>query len=172
MCVGLVSDKLYRRDQELSGLLRYIKDTQSSKLRGYTGEDVELILRLLYIREEANETKAANQTNLISSSPSTLQKSKTTRPGNKSRSGGTLDSGGADGGDIVPLHRPPNEGDLGDTSKEESSSTDQNPLDMREFRLVEIGEHDLLHEIAHGLHFASIAMLGFLVIEVSQVHRK
>jgi len=32
---------------------------------------------------------------------------------------------------------------------------------------LESDEHDLLHEIAHGLHFASIAMLGFLVLEVS-----
>jgi len=30
----------------------------------------------------------------------------------------------------------------------------------------EEGEHDILHEVAHGLHFASIAMLGFLVVEV------
>ena len=29
---------------------------------------------------------------------------------------------------------------------------------------------DLLHDIAHGLHFASIAMLGLLVIEVSDFH--
>lgn len=27
-------------------------------------------------------------------------------------------------------------------------------------------EHDTLHEVAHGLHFASIALLGFLVLEV------
>ena len=30
---------------------------------------------------------------------------------------------------------------------------------------VEHEEQDLLHEVAHGLHFASIALLGFLVIE-------
>jgi hypothetical protein len=29
-------------------------------------------------------------------------------------------------------------------------------------------EHDTLHEVAHGLHFASIAILGFLVLEVSK----
>ena len=28
-------------------------------------------------------------------------------------------------------------------------------------------ENDTLHEVAHGLHFASIALLGFLVLEVS-----
>lgn len=32
---------------------------------------------------------------------------------------------------------------------------------------VEQEEHDTLHEVAHGLHFASISLLGFLVIEVS-----
>lgn len=32
---------------------------------------------------------------------------------------------------------------------------------------LEQHEHDLMHEIAHGLHFASIAMLGFLVLEVN-----
>lgn len=31
---------------------------------------------------------------------------------------------------------------------------------------VEHEEHDALHEVAHGLHFASIAILGFLVVEV------
>ena len=30
-------------------------------------------------------------------------------------------------------------------------------------------EHDTLHEVAHGLHFASIAILGFLVVEVSDI---
>ena len=33
---------------------------------------------------------------------------------------------------------------------------------------MEQGEHDVMHEIAHGLHFASIAMLGFLVLEVTE----
>ena len=32
---------------------------------------------------------------------------------------------------------------------------------------VEKEEHDTLHEVAHGLHFASVALLGFLVFEVS-----
>ncbi len=32
---------------------------------------------------------------------------------------------------------------------------------------VEKEEHDTLHEVAHGLHFASVALLGFLVVEVS-----
>ena len=31
---------------------------------------------------------------------------------------------------------------------------------------VEKEEHDTLHEVAHGLHFASVALLGFLVFEV------
>ena len=31
---------------------------------------------------------------------------------------------------------------------------------------VEKEEHDTLHEVAHGLHFASVALLGFLVVEV------
>ncbi len=35
------------------------------------------------------------------------------------------------------------------------------------YQHVETEEHDTLHEVAHGLHFASIAILGFLVIEVS-----
>lgn len=38
--------------------------------------------------------------------------------------------------------------------------------------LVEEGENDILHEVAHGLHFASIALLGFLVVEVSEVPRR
>ena len=37
----------------------------------------------------------------------------------------------------------------------------------RHWEHLEDGEHDLMHEIAHGLHFASIGMLGFLVLEVS-----
>ena len=32
---------------------------------------------------------------------------------------------------------------------------------------VEKEEHDTLHEVAHGLHFASVALLGFLVFEVN-----
>jgi len=28
-------------------------------------------------------------------------------------------------------------------------------------------EHDVLREVAHGLHYASLAMLGFLVLEVN-----
>lgn len=32
---------------------------------------------------------------------------------------------------------------------------------------VEKEEHDTLHEVAHGLHFASVGLLGFLVFEVS-----
>ncbi len=35
---------------------------------------------------------------------------------------------------------------------------------------VEQEEHDILHEVAHGLHFASIALLAFLVVEVSCIH--
>lgn len=29
------------------------------------------------------------------------------------------------------------------------------------------GGHDSLHDVAHWLHFASISLLGFLVVEVS-----
>ena len=39
-----------------------------------------------------------------------------------------------------------------------------------EHRPVAHEEHDTLHEVAHGLHFASIALLGFLVLEVSYFH--
>ena len=35
------------------------------------------------------------------------------------------------------------------------------------YEFVEQEEHDTLHEVAHGLHFASISLLGFLVVEVS-----
>jgi len=37
---------------------------------------------------------------------------------------------------------------------------------LRHWKHLEEDEHDVMHEIAHGLHFASIAMLGFLVLEV------
>ena len=36
---------------------------------------------------------------------------------------------------------------------------------------VEKEEHDTLHEVAHGLHFASVALLGFLVFEVKLKHK-
>jgi len=39
---------------------------------------------------------------------------------------------------------------------------------LRHWEHMEQGEHDVMHEIAHGLHFASIAMLGFLVLEVTE----
>ena len=36
---------------------------------------------------------------------------------------------------------------------------------------VEEEEHDTLHEVAHGLHFASVALLGFLVFEVYPIFK-
>ena len=41
------TEKLLRRDAQLSSLVSYIRDTQAPRLHGYHGTDVDLILRLL-----------------------------------------------------------------------------------------------------------------------------
>jgi len=104
------TEKLSRRDAQLAGLLAYIHDTQSQRLHGYHGTDVDVILRLL--RQPLPSSTADYEVSVA--------------PGRAVVGPGTP-------------HR---------------------------WEHIEHDEHDLMHEIAHGLHFASIAMLGFLVLEV------
>lgn len=132
----LTSDKLHRRDLQLSSLLKYIKETQTAKLHGYTGEDVDLILRML--RDEPSRDGLNRTSNLT-----TIQ--------DRNRHSMSINRTQGKGSGAVA---------------ESAIKRDSYTSAMADFHLVEQGEHDLLHEVAHGLHFASIALLGFLVIEV------
>lgn len=141
----LTSDKLHRRDVQLSSLLKYIKETHPARLHGYTGEDVDLILRML--RDESHSTDdglSSRRSNSTVAAAAAIQDSI-----NRTQakwSGSVAYESAAIGRD-------------GNTS-----------TILGDFRYVEQDEHDLLHEVAHGLHFASIALLGFLVIEVRAEH--
>lgn len=46
------------------------------------------------------------------------------------------------------------------------SSVDDDDGAARYFKDDASGKYDALHDVAHWLHFASISLLGFLVIEV------
>lgn len=139
-------DKLVRRDSQLSDLIDYIRSIQPAKLQGYAGHDIDLILRLL--RENRF---AKNQT-----TDSTLETTESI-----DRHADASDAG------VKGTNRVhSDESEFGVKHMEHGNSQHYNIVD---WRLAEHGEHDLMHEVAHGLHFASIAMLGFLVVEVSSV---
>ena len=113
------TDKLFRRDAQLAGLLAYIRDTQAARLHGYHGSDVDLILRLLR------------------------------QP--------------------LPLFTAPYNGSSPDRTSETAAVAGSWTASTAPHHADHPDEHDTMHEIAHGLHFASIAMLGFLVVEVRVV---
>ena len=118
--VDILTEKLQRRDAQLASLLAYIRDTQSPRLQGYHGTDVDLILRLL--RQPLPPSTAVY--NLFTANDRAARRTS-------------------------------------EFAIDASSSTPP-----RDWQHLEHDEHDIMHEIAHGLHFASIAMLGFLVLEV------
>ena len=111
------SEKLHRREDEVSLLLQYIRSIKSAELSSYNGSDVHHIMHILeHVHYPAPDPPGyGSSTNL-----STYMQAS--------------NSSGAGGSVFVDTY-------------------------------VEHEEQDLLHEVAHGLHFASIALLGFLVIE-------
>jgi len=136
-------DKLVRRDSQLSDLVSYIRATQPGQLHGYHGKDVELILRLLRSNSSnANQSTASSSTSDI----------------------GTADTGSGSGGGGESTHS------YGERSTRPAvqipDNGDARNYNIVDWHFIEHGEYDVLHEVAHGLHFASIAMLGFLVVEV------
>lgn len=66
-------------------------------------------------------------------------------------------------------------GDGGDHSDDPKIGHGQNQTPKRKCRVEKMptlhrDKHDVYHEVAHGLHLASIAILGLLVIEVSETY--
>lgn len=169
MMIYCAIDKLHRRELQLFQLIGHIKKTQATKLCGYPGFDVERILRLVAAEDaHATKTKGGNcsahhhhHRHPSSSNQSTDDRtndSMATRPDNW-----TL-AAGADHSSTGATPPPPPL--LGD-----GRGGGDSQLDIEEFRAEMQQEHDVLHEVAHCLHFASIAMLGFLVVEVSHPPR-
>lgn len=153
-------DKLHRREMQLFQLIGHIKKTQTNKLCGYQGFDVERILRLVAEGDAQTTTKGNCSSSAHQSSSSSNQSTDnslhvdpvTLPPDSWTIAAADHSSTGATPGLL---------GDGRDMSGRDSQ------LDIEEFRAEMQQEHDVLHEVAHCLHFASIAMLGFLVVEVS-----
>lgn len=142
-----IAEKLYRRDFQLSSLLRYIKEAEAEKLHGYEGGDVDLILRMLHDPTTVKDT--ANRTGNMTTAAKGHHRPRPHAP-----------AAAAAAADQDTSPRP------GSWPSQAAAAAAVNGL-----HLVEQGENDLLHEVAHGLHFASIALLGFLVVEVSEPRR-
>lgn len=138
MVLDGILDKLIRRDSQLSYLVDYIRTTQPEQLQGYPGRDVDLILRLL------NHTSTTTNTSRTDS-------------GRRA-----TDVGAGAGASVVDAP----DGGVPATRYLDNGSVHNYNFNIVDWHYVEHGEYDVLHEVAHGLHFASIAMLGFLVVEV------
>lgn len=144
-----ITEKLIRRDAQLTDLVTYIKSTHSDDLRGYPGKDVDVILRLL--RQDDLSLDLQQQSVVMSSRSSSTSADPTPTSRPRPRPPARVVSPSAGNVTLV--------GAAGEAGPGER----YNAVD---WRYVERGEYDVLHEVAHGLHFASIAMLGFLVLEV------
>ena len=146
-------EKLHRRDLQMTDLVNYIKLNHPEKLNGYKGYNVDIILRLLHQSAAAAVSSASAAATSLSGRNNF---SYTQNFAQKSIAGRTKPNQ-----TIVPVASWNKNGDgtvprLGTTIMADyirQSDTHD--------------EFDLLREVAHGLHYASIALLGFLVLEVS-----
>jgi hypothetical protein len=135
-------DKLVRRNAQLTEIVDYIRTTQPERLHGYTGSDVDFILRLL---REGPDSDMNHTSSLMTPVDSYGVGSIETHHS-------TASTGIRPGLSVTPRYTIDGNGNF-------------NVADWH-FVTVDHSEYDVLHEVAHGLHFASIAMLGFLVVEV------
>lgn len=172
----LCAEKLHRRDVELSGLMSYIRHTHADRLHGYDGDNVDEILRLLQrhdtMTSSGGDRGGVNHTTLHTPNsffllPNATPTSATTtvskavlfdnavtsfydddNSGNKTSFGDVM---GRTGGNSS-RRRAGTYGGYGDEHGDDGANDDVTSM----------------HDVAHGLHFASIAMLGLLVVEVSK----
>jgi len=124
--------------------MSYIRDTHADRLLGYDGHNVDVILRLL--RHETTSIAAGGNS---TSSLTPLN--------------GTMHSD--------PHHRTASDRhrDVTDPKLKRSRDVRMNHTGLDAVvgdHAVDDHAHNDLHDVAHGLHFASIAMLGLLVLEV------
>ena len=207
------AEKLHRREEQLSRLLMYVKDSHGQELHGYTGHDVDHILQILedhrhwdnLTDEIRNHGNGKNSTRLrdpnlergdlppdiqLNNKSQAAMDSSDTNPDTAAilgPGGGTHAHGEVADDNLLHTRRT---SDSESRERESGSRDDWEPMmgDTRtvvdckvcmhnevfhastHFHHVEHHEeHDSYHEVAHGLHFASIAIIGFLVLEVSRL---
>jgi len=154
-------EKLLRRDMELDRMLEFVRYAHPTKLGNYSGRNVDYILRLLYDDDDAASTSQDNQSLLTSSAADTTHLEPDDEQGSTSQDNQSLlTSSAAD-----TTHLEPDDEQAStlqdNTSLLTSSAADTTYLEPDD-------EQESTRNIAHGLHFASIAMLGLLVLEVSR----
>jgi hypothetical protein len=166
---------MHKREEQVSRLVHFIEARHPSDLCGYNGTDFDYILALLQDEdacaklaqsgrpEDYNSTAASaveyvNESNNTSNDFAVMADASNTsvhqamHEGNRTRRLVRRASGAA----------PPASYDCEDDDDPDGCAS-------RVRRKMHFhDEHDILREIAHGLHFASIAILAFLVLEVSQ----
>ena len=133
------TEKLQHREVQLSSLLDYIKDLEAWRLGGYQGDDVEYILHLLQHSHPGigNGVGAGNAANFTVLGGG--QKSSRDGSGTMSHPATRTDSAGS-----RTSWKERRNGTGATLNADESPNSD----------------------LAHALHYASIALLGLLVIEV------
>ena len=143
------TDKLQEKTDNLYQLVKFVKRTHAEHLQGYNGYDVSVILYMLQ------------------NSPNWENSSHSTGNGDPSSAEGSL----APNIKVKSNNYSTNTGNRLNYSNMDASNTSNGYINAYpsggNTNYVQEDKVDTLHEVAHGLHFASIAILGFIVCEVS-----
>ena len=196
------SARMHKREDQVSQLIYHIEKFHPGDLCGYNGTDVDYILELLESKDACerlaqNQTLAHNGTyidrtiDLQDANGAVVRMSNNshhvvameTTPRAKDHDN-PRDHPNSDARQYKTQHdaKPGRNHAHRNVTKRHSrrasgpgraSSASRSDAQGEVHRKVDFHEeHDSLREIAHGLHFASIAILAFLVLEVSKVWGK
>lgn len=134
------AEKLHRRDRQLVELIEFIRHSHPEKFHDYKGHNVDTVLRILRDHPDPPKQPAF----MTTKRPIKLQN--TTTLNNESVLRNQINKS-----HVETQHR------LSKTSS---------PSDHFWLEMEEESDNDVMKDVAHGLHYASIALLGFLVVEV------
>lgn len=160
----LFAEKLLRRDRQLSSLVDYIRESNAGHLAGYDGDDVDQIIWLL---RHAPGSIGITSNSFMRGTNATTNLTDALKPLSqlppffdaRSRHDELGMSGDASNGTTLI------ESEINTTWLPETGIGAVNHGANKHFPLSH-DEVDSMGDLAHGLHFASIGMLGFLVLEV------
>ncbi|ELU05377.1 hypothetical protein CAPTEDRAFT_220321, partial [Capitella teleta] len=174
-----IKARMHKREEQVSQLVRLIERRHPSDLCGYNGTDFDHILSLLHDEDACTKLRANGQ-------PSSAHADNSTHVGYSNQSNNNLTSS-EDLAVIIGANNSSKFQAMPDASKRNHSQPhgivrrasgssaaslecdeDEDPAACARHvrhKMHFDDEHDPLREIAHGLHFASIAILAFLVLE-------
>lgn len=178
--------RMHKREEQVSQLVQYIETRHPSDLCGYNGTNFDYILALLHDKNAcAKLARDASPPPLDNSNHTSISvEYSNNEMSNKTKAITMATAAGAKNSSHLPQkamtgHRDARNSTMrvhsifrraaGSSSSvsfdcdDESENCKQRTRRKMHFH----DEHDSLREIAHGLHFASIAILAFLVLEVS-----